>query len=74
MGRLPERLVPIYDIMGHYHMTTCPDLRIGQLFSNFEAWLEKEVGTDIYYLEDYRILEYLEKYLDSITYIKKNKD
>ena len=54
MGRLPERLVPIYDIIGHYHMTTCPDLRIGQLFSNFEV--------------------YLEKYLDSITYIKKNKD
>ena len=74
MGRLPERLVPIYDIIGHYHMTTCPDLRIGQLFSNFEAWLEKEVGTDIYYLEDYRLLEYLEGYLDSITYIKKNKD
>ena len=74
MGRLPERLVPIYDIIGHYHMTTCPDLRIGQLFSNFEEWLEKEVGTDIYYLEDYRFLEYLEKYLDSITYIKKNED
>lgn len=74
MRRLPERLVPIYDIIGHYHMTTCPDLRIGQLFSNFEVWLEKEVGTDIYYLEDYRFLEYLEKYLDSITYIKKNKD
>lgn len=74
MGRLPERLVPIYDIIGHYHMTTCPDLRIGQLFSNFEVWLKKEVGTDIYYLEDYRFLEYLEKYLDSITYIKKNKD
>jgi len=74
MGRLLERLVPIYDIIGHYHMTTCPDLRIGQLFSNFEVWLEKEVGTDIYYLEDYRFLEYLEKYLDSITYIKKNKD
>lgn len=74
MGRLPERLVPIYDIIGHYHMTTCPDLRIGQLFSNFEVWLEKEVGIDIYYLEDYRFLEYLEKYLDSITYIKKNKD
>jgi len=74
MGRLPERLVPIYDIIGHYHMATCPDLRIGQLFSNFEVWLEKEVGTDIYYLEDYRFLEYLEKYLDSITYIKKNKD
>ena len=74
MGRLPERLVPIYDIIGHYHMITCPDLRIGQLFSNFQAWLEKEVGTDIYYLEDYRFLEYLEKYLDSITYVKKNED
>ena len=56
MGRLPERLVPIYDIMGHYHMTTCPDLRIGQLFSNFQAWLEKEVGTDIYYLEQLKIV------------------
>ena len=74
MGRLPERLVPIYDIIGHYHMTTCPDLRIGQLFSNFQTWLEKEVKTDIYYLEDYKLLEYLEGYLDSITYVKKNED
>ena len=54
MGRLPERLVPIYDIIGHYHMTTCPDLRIGQLFSNFEVWLKKNLEKIFIYLEDYR--------------------
>ena len=54
-------------------MTTCPDLRIGQLFSNFEIWLKKEFEKDIFYLEDYRFLEYLEKYLDTLEKKEINK-
>ena len=44
---------------GEYH----PELRIGQLMSNFEQWLKNEYGIDIFYLDDVRFVPLLEEYL-----------
>ena len=44
---------------GEYH----PELRIGQLMSNFEQWLKSEYGIDIFYLDDVRFVQLLEEHI-----------
>lgn len=45
------------------HCKNHPELRIGQLMSNFEQWLKAEYGIDIFYLENVRFIPLLEEYL-----------
>ena len=45
------------------HCENCPELRIGQLMSNFEQWLKEQKKIDIFYLDDVRFVRLLEEYL-----------
>lgn len=45
------------------HCANHPELRIGQLMSNFEQWLKNKYDIDIFYLEDVRFVPLLEEYL-----------
>ena len=45
------------------HCTTHPELRIGQLMSNFEQWLKNEYNIDIFYLDNLKFVRFLDEYL-----------
>ena len=44
---------------GEYH----PELRVGQLMSNFEQWLKDTQGIDIFYIDNERFVDLLKEYL-----------
>ena len=52
-----------YSKIAGLHCANRPELRIGQLMSNFEQWLKNEYGIDIFYLENVRFVPLLEEYL-----------
>jgi len=54
----------IYVKIANLHTETHPELRIGQLMSNFEQWLKDKKGIDIFYLENVRFIPLLEEYLE----------
>ena len=45
------------------HCANRPELRIGQLMSNFEQWLDKK-GIDIFYLDNYRFVLLFKEFLE----------
>lgn len=53
----------IYSKIVCLHSSSCPELRIGQLMSNFEQWLKEKKRIDIFYLENVRFVPLLEEYL-----------
>lgn len=52
-----------YAKIAELHCSTYPELRIGQLMSNFEQWLKHEKGIDIFYLDNVRFVPLLEECL-----------
>ena len=52
-----------YMHIGKAHGENHPELRIGQLMSNFEQWLADKKGIDIFYLDNDRFIALLEEYL-----------
>lgn len=52
-----------YVKIAELHFSKRPELRIGQLMSNFEQWLKNKYGIDIFYLENVRFIPLLEEYL-----------
>ena len=58
-----EMLYFIYTKIMRLHNDTHPELRVGQLMSNFEQWLKDTKGVDMFYLDDDRFAELLEEYL-----------
>lgn len=58
-----NRLYDFYKQLQTIHIRYFSDLRFGQLILNFFSWLnEKDV--DIYFLEEYRMIEYLREYTE----------
>jgi hypothetical protein len=53
----------VYSHIAINHVRYHPELRVGQLMSNFEQWLKTEKGIDIFYLADDRFIPLLEEYL-----------
>lgn len=45
------------------HCGNYPELRIGQLMSNFAQWLKEQKKIDIFYLDDVRFVQLLEEHL-----------
>lgn len=41
-----------------------PDWRFGQLMYNFQAYMMREKGIDIFYLEEDKFVEHLREYVD----------
>ena len=62
-----ERLNNFYDIMRILDKNTFPDLRFGQLMSNFFGWLMSEKGKDLFYVEEDAMIKYFEEYCLSMT-------
>ena len=56
-------MVGVYAKILNLHAETHPELRIGQLMSNFGCWLKDKKGIDIFYLENVRFVPLLEEYL-----------
>lgn len=54
----------VYSHIAINHARYCPELRIGQLMSNFEQWLQDEKGIDIFYVEDVRFIPLLTEFLE----------
>jgi hypothetical protein len=53
----------LYAQIAKFHSNLHPELRIGQLMSNFEQWLKDKYGVDIFYLENERFVPLLLEYL-----------
>jgi hypothetical protein len=63
--RDPNRLDGFYDEMKEIHKRYAPDLRFGQLMSNFFGWLMAENGVDLFFPEEDKMLLYFKEYMES---------
>ena len=61
--RDPERLDKFYDQLKEIHKKYFWDWRFGQLCSNFFGWLYEVKGTDLFFPEEDRMIEYLNEYV-----------
>ena len=59
--RDPNRLDNFYIELCEIHKTFFPDWRFGQLCSNFFGWLASTKQVDLFFPEEDKMLEYLEK-------------
>ena len=60
--RDPNRLYSFYNQLLTIHVDKFPDLRFGQLISNFFEWLKHEKGIDVFYLEEDDFMKYFKEY------------
>ena len=60
--RNPNRLDSFYDEMKTIHKSKWPDLRFGQLMSNFFGWLYSEHKMDCFFPEEDAMLNYFKEY------------
>lgn len=63
MGK--SNLYGAYTEIAHNH-SRVPELRIGQFWSNFFQWVQKESGKDPFYMSDLDLLMYINKFCDSM--------
>ena len=68
--RDPERLNEFYDQLKHIHKKYFPDLRWGQLMTNFFKWLADKKQIDAFFPEEYKMVVYLKEY---VQYLKGDK-
>ena len=61
--RDPKRLDEFYKDLTYYHKKYAPDIRFGQLCSNFFGWLYSEKKIDFFYTEENNMIEYIKEYL-----------
>lgn len=60
--RDPNRLYRFYNELQCIHIKY-PDVRFGQLFSNFEKWLLYAKSKDIFYIEEDELLKLFKEYM-----------
>lgn len=60
--RNPNRLDFFYEEFKKIHKESFPDLRFGQLISNFFGWIYSEKKRDIFFPEEDEMLELLKEY------------
>lgn len=65
--RNPNRLDKFYDEMKDIHKKSFPDLRFGQLMSNFFGWLYSEKKKDCFFPEEDEMIEHLREYANSTS-------
>ena len=68
--RDPNRLDNFYMTLCKIHKESFPDLRFGQLMSNFFGWLASTKQVDLFFPEEDKMLEYLKEYIKEIQYVK----
>lgn len=65
--RNPNRLDSFYNEMKEIHKKSFPDLRFGQLMSNFLGWLITDKGKDFFFPEEDDMIEYFREYANSVS-------
>ena len=65
--RDPNRLDTFYEEMKIIHKKSFPDLRFGQLMSNFFGWLMSEKKRDLFFPEEDEMMEYFREYANSVS-------
>lgn len=60
--RNPDRLDGFYKSFKKLHKACFPDLRFGQLMSNFFGWIFSEKQVDFFFTEEGKMLEYFYEY------------
>lgn len=60
--RDPARLHSFYRRLQEVHLQISPDWRFAQLMVNFFAWIEDEKHVHPYFLEDEKLLSFLQEY------------
>lgn len=64
--RDPNRLDNFYATLCKIHKESFPDLRFGQLMSNFFGWLASTKQIDLFFPEEDKMINYLIEYRDSL--------
>lgn len=64
--RDPKRLDDFYDKLKKIHQEKLPDWRFGQLMLNFLSRYMTGNEAGLFYCEDERLIEEIEKYVDSL--------
>jgi len=67
--RDPNRLDKFYDEMKKIHKKSFPDMRFGQLMSNFFGWLFSEKKQDPFFPEENKMIEYFKEYANTVSYL-----
>ena len=65
--RNAERLDQFYEELKQFHKRYLPDWRFGQLMYNFQNWVMKNMGRDIFYIEEPEMTALIGRYISSIT-------
>ena len=65
--RDPERLDLFYEKLKEIHKHYFLDWRYGQLYVNFLRWLNAHKGIDGFYLEEDKMLAYIEEFAKNST-------
>lgn len=63
--RDPNRLDEFYTVLCKIHKEFFPDLRFGQLMSNFFGWLAGTKQIDLFFPEEDKMINYIIEYRDS---------
>lgn len=60
--RNPDRLDSFYDELKKIHKKSFPDMRFGQLCSNFFSWLASEKKVDFFFPEERQMIRYIREF------------
>ena len=60
--RNPDRLDSFYDELKKIHKEHFPDMRFGQLCSNFFSWLASEKKVDFFFPEERQMIRYIREF------------
>lgn len=65
--RNPDRLDDFYNELKRIHKKSFPDMRFGQLMSNFFGWLYSEKKRDCFFPEEDEMIEHLREYANTVS-------
>lgn len=61
--RNPDRIKPFCDKLAEIWEKECPDWRFGQLICNIQSVFQN----DLFYVEEYRMLQYLDEFFERVA-------
>lgn len=64
--RDPNRLDSFYENLKAIHKNYIPDWRFGQFILNFISWYYNKYKTDIFYLEEDKIIKEFRNFIDEL--------
>lgn len=67
--RDPNRLYEFYGELTRIHIEHFPDWRFGQFCHNFQKWIVNIKERDPFYVEEDKMLEYLNEFVEEIKHV-----